>query len=378
MYFRGVKSIQTSNDLRMKIPGSWDLELDCKPDFEKAMQRIYAWYHQEMIDRPPARFSAHNAEYTISPHLKKVWPSLKERWFDAEYQVDLFIDSIKGKKFHAETFPVFWPNLGPEVYSAFHGSELEYMEVTSYSVPLIKTHEDIGRICFEKENPYFRKIEEMTLLALEKCAGRFLVGYTDLHPGMDCVAAWTDPQQLCIDLLVDPDMVKQLITLANLHFQEVYDHFDGLLKKQNQLSVTWMGIPSYGKMHIPSSDFSAMISTELYLEFVHPITVQEVKPMTHNVYHVDGKGVARHLDHILEIKEINAIQWVQGMGDDMPIMQWVPLIRKIQAAGKSVVLDLQLNELEEFIGSVNPEGIFLCIAAEESIQPEIIKRIAKW
>ena len=49
----------------MTIPGSWNLELGCKPDFEKAMQRIYAWYNQEMIDRPPILFSAHNADYVI-------------------------------------------------------------------------------------------------------------------------------------------------------------------------------------------------------------------------------------------------------------------------------------------------------------------------
>ena len=292
--------------------------------------------------------------------------------------MDLFIDSIKGKKFYAETFPVFWPNLGPEVYTAFHGSELEYMEVTSYSIPSVKNWEDINNIRFDKNNPYFKKLEEMTLLALEKCDGRYLVGYTDLHAGMDCVAAWRDPQQLCIDLLLDKDKVFQLLGLANEHFQEVFDHFDNILKAHNQPSVTWIGIPSYGKMHIPSSDFSAMISTDLYLEFIHPATIKEVKPMTHNVYHMDGKGVARHLDHILEIKEINAIQWVQGMGADMPIMQWVPLIKKIQAAGKSLVIDLQLDELEDFIASVHPEGILLCIDASENIQPDIIKRIEKW
>lgn len=100
--------------------------------------------------------------------------------------------------------------------------------------------------------------------------------------------------------------------------------------------------------------------------------------MTHNVYHLDGKGVARHIDHILELKEINAIQWVQGMGDDTPIMQWVPFIKKIQAAGKSQVLDIQLDELEDFITEVNPKGIMLCIAADEKIQPDIVKRIEKW
>jgi hypothetical protein len=218
----------------------------------------------------------------------------------------------------------------------------------------------------------------MTRLALEKCQGKFMVGYTDLHPGMDCVAAWRDPQQLCMDLLLNPVEVKQLMKMANLHFQEVFDHFDGLLKAGWQLSVTWMGIPSYGRMHIPSCDFSAMISDEQYLEFIHEATVEEVKPMSHNVYHVDGKGVARHIDHILDIREINAIQWVQGMGDDTPIMQWVPFIKKIQSAGKSLVLDIQLNELEDFIAAVDPGGIMLCIAADEGDQPDIIKRVEKW
>ena len=35
---------------------SWILELEGKPDFGTAMKRIYAWYEQEMIDRPPIRF----------------------------------------------------------------------------------------------------------------------------------------------------------------------------------------------------------------------------------------------------------------------------------------------------------------------------------
>ena len=94
---------------------SWNMEIRGKPDFEMAMRRINAWYRQEMIDRPPIRFSAHNADFTAAHLLAgRTWPDLKARWFDAEYQVDFFIESIKGRTFYAETFPVFWPNLGPK------------------------------------------------------------------------------------------------------------------------------------------------------------------------------------------------------------------------------------------------------------------------
>jgi hypothetical protein len=43
-----------------------------------------------------------------------------------------------------------------------------------------------------------------------------------------------------------------------------------------------------------------------------------------------------------------------------------------------VVVDLQLSELDEFIANMKPEGLLLCITAEESIQPDIIKRVEKW
>jgi hypothetical protein len=357
----------------------WDLELATKPDFSRAMRRINAWYQQEIIDRPPIRFSTHNAEYAASQQFRlRSWPDLKARWFDAEFQVESFIESLKDRVFLAETFPVFWPNLGPEVYAAFYGSELIYQEVTSYSVPLVVEWEDVAKIRLDIANGYFRKLEEMTRLALTQCAGRFLVGYTNLHPGADCAAAWRDPQNLCMDLLCSPEEVKKLIALATADFQKVFDHFDAMLKAQRQLSVTWMGIPSFGKLHIPSCDFSAMISAEHFRQFCLPALIQEVKPMTHNIFHLDGSGVARHLDCILELPEVNAIQWVQGMGRNVPILQWVPLLKRIQAAGKSVVVDLQVSELEPFIAAMDPEGVLLCISADPQIQPDIIKRIEKW
>ena len=173
-------------------------------------------------------------------------------------------------------------------------------------------------------------------------------------------------------------MVKKLIRKSIDDFQLIFDHFDSMLKARNQLSVTWMNIPSFGKMHIPSCDFSSMISPEQFDEFCLPILLKEVKPMTHNIFHCDGKGVANHIEGILEVPEINAIQWVQGMAEDQPIMQWIPFIKKIQAAGESVIVDLQLNELDEFITSVDRKGIYLCIGAVTEIQRDIIKRVEKW
>ena len=106
------------------------MEIKGKPDFEESMRRIEAWFNHEPLDRPPVRFSQHNSDYADLPAFEgRSWPNLKARWFDAEFQVDYFLESIKGRRFYGETFPVFWPNLGPSVYAAFHGGDLDYAEV---------------------------------------------------------------------------------------------------------------------------------------------------------------------------------------------------------------------------------------------------------
>ena len=352
--------------------------LRAKPDFEMAMKRIEAWFAGHMIDRPPVRFALHNAEYNHGPEVTVRWATLRERWFDAEYQVDSFVESMRGRVFYGETFPVFWPNLGPNVYAAFHGAELEYGEVTSWVRHCLHDWEDLGKLAFSRESLYFKKIEEMTRLALQKCPDEFLVGYTDLHGSLDCVADWRDPQQLCLDLLDSPEKVKEGVAAADRNFLPVFDYFDALLKEHGQPSVAWMDIPVRGKMHIPSCDFTSMISVEDFNTFYLPSLEAEVSQMTHNVFHLDGKGMLRHLDRILSVPGVHGIQWVQGVGDDLPIMQWLPVIRKIQAAGKGVVVDLQLDELEPFIDAMKPEGLYLCLAAEEKIQRDILERVKKW
>ena len=194
----------------------WELNLVNKPDSDMAMRRIYAWYRQEMLDRPPIRFTAHNAEYT-APHLLagRSWPDLKARWFDAEFQVDFFIESIQGAIFSCRNLSRLLAQPRPRNLCRL---PRQRVGLQGSNVLLRSTGERMGR---HGEDPfrhariaYFRKIEEMTQLALEKCNGRFLVGYTDLHGGVDCAAAWRDPQQLCMDLICSPEEVKKLIALA--------------------------------------------------------------------------------------------------------------------------------------------------------------------
>jgi hypothetical protein len=375
----------------------WSLDLEYKPDFDKAMERVYAWYEGQMIDRAPIQFTTFasfpqvgenqcptatsmTGSYKTSADAEDLPPEQwKKLWFDAEAMVDAFESAVKQVPCTAETFPIYWPNIGPIVYSAFYNIDVVFEKTTAWAKPMIHDWSDINKLQLDMNNEYFKKIEELTAIALERCKGKYMVGYTDLHPGMDCAAAWRKNESLCMDLYDAPEEVKKLLEVSIRDWHQVYDHFDETLKEHKQLSASWMGIPSFGKMHIPSCDFSAMISPDQFNEFCLPILHQEVKGMTHNIFHLDGPGVARHLDTILEVPQVQAIQWVQGVGPHEAIAEWIPLIKNIQGAGKSVVVTLKKEELADFTEAVKPEGIFLCVySGQLSEQKEILKQIEKW
>ncbi|MBM3855118.1 MAG: hypothetical protein FJ399_18515 [Verrucomicrobia bacterium] len=354
--------------------------LATKPDFALCLERIEAWFHQAVLDRPPVRFYKHNAQFDAGQPLDRArWTSLEERWFDTAYQIESFEASLVGKTFHAETFPVFTPNLGPSVYSAFYAGRLEFAETTSWYHPVLTDLDDLSVLHGDPfASPYFRNLEEQTRAALARCGDRYWVGYTDLHPSLDCIAAWRGIDALCLDLADAPEQLAPLVELSVRDFHRIFDHFDAMLQSAAQPSGTWINIPYRGKLHIPSCDVSTMLSPAHFAEFSQPQLRRELVGMHRAIYHVDGRGVARHLDAILAHPEIQAIQWVQGLGPDWPILQWLPLLRRILDAGKSVLVDVPGEELDEFMRLMPREGVFLCLGVPEGAEAATLARVARW
>jgi hypothetical protein len=370
--------------------GGWPMDLEFKPDFDQAIRRVYAWYEGEMLDRPPVWFGRDaavtgrrdpGAAFKASPGR---WPTLKDCWFDTEFIVGDFVRFCEHTTFNGETFPVYYPFLGPNVFAAcYEGVEYQFGDDTAWT--LAESDPDGGDFDytpprFDWGSPYLRQLDEMTAYALDQAQGRFMVGYTDIHPGMDWAVGVKGNDPLLFGLIEDPEGVTSLVDSCLADFLAFFERYDRMLKAAGQLSVTWMGLPSYGRWHVPSCDFSAMISPDHFQEFAYPGLKAECETMTHNIFHVDGPGVARHTDAILTLPNVKGIQWVQGAGETEPILQWVPYIQKIQEAGVGIVVSLKPEELDPLMAALRPEGLFLCVLPTQGDEQEhdILRRVARW
>jgi hypothetical protein len=102
-----------------------------------------------------------------------------------------------------------------------------------------------------------------------------------------------------------------------------------------------------------------MISGRDFRRFVQPYIREQCQRLDYSMYHLDGVGAIRHLDALLEIEELNAIQWTPGAGQPQggdPC--WHELYRRIKAIGKAVMpCWVELGELAPLLDAVGPAGV---------------------
>ena len=96
------------------------------------------------------------------------------------------------------------------------------------------------------------------------------------------------------------------------------------------------------------------------------------------IYHLDGPGALRHLDTLLEIDKLDAIQFVYGDGA-RPATRWLDVYMRIQDAGKNIHVSLDAWEVDAFIEHLRPEGVMLCTSTDTVEEADaLVAKVAKW
>lgn len=355
------------------------MPLDGIPDWEMRLARQDAFWQREVLDRPVVCFTLPRPNPDYPGPKPKTWASLRDRWMDTEYAAASALAGVMNTEYFGDALPSVWPNLGPEVFSAFFGCELEYGETTSWSLPNLNDWADADRLAFSRENFYWKKIVEMMDALMDIGQGRFYTGITDLHVGGDAIAAFRDPQQLSIDLVEAADQVQALLRRVTDTFFEVYDFYHDKLRAAGHAISTWAGIASTKKWYVPSNDFSCMISPRMFDEAFLPGIARECRHLEASMYHLDGPDALRHLDSLLGIAELNAIQWVYGAGHGRA-SDWMPVYRKCQAAGKGLQIHLALDELDFFMENLRPHGLWIGLSGVRDREQAraVLKKMMRW
>jgi len=163
---------------------------------------------------------------------------------------------------------------------------------------------------------------------------------------------------------------------------EYYDRLYEIIKDEYGGSCfsafqTW----APGRMAKVQCDFSAMISPAMFEEFEVPYLAEQCERLDYSVYHLDGPVCIQHLDLLLGIAELNAIQWTPGAGQPAAAdASYIPMYRKIRAAGKSIMVRGGApDQARKLVEELGPEGLDIAIwVGSEQEADEVVKQSFDW
>ena len=334
-----------------------------KENWTKTKERLTALWDHEIVDRACIAIPVYkgNAAYetitTMSAKLSQ--EELRKYYVDPETITREFRQKFNSTAYLGDALPCIFPYFGTCGFIQYTGSVPTYKPDTIWASEIlpepdaspIHFHEDVYKehICI---------INELTRLAHDD----YFIAMPDHCGILDGLAQLRGTENTLFDVIDNPEFleegVRKLIDIQKRAIPGFYD----AIRKNNDNGVThaWMHLWSPVPMMQIQCDFSVMLSPDDYRHFVAPELESSTEWCDRAVYHLDGQEQVRHLDCILGIDQIKMIQWTPVEGQP-PTTNFIPVLQRIQKAGKGLVLILQPWEVEIVMDQLSSRGLRMIV-----------------
>lgn len=321
-----------------------------KSNWDETKERFQHWWNGTNTGRPLMKVVGKDP-IEIPEEIKALTP--EELYTNTDKITARYRFHCEHSEFLAEAFPNVNMDIGPGCMALYLGAEPEFAWDTVWYTEIIHDLMNYGKLSYDPENKWFKKHMDMAKALNDSAQGDYYVGIPDIIENIDIVAALRGSQNVLFDLMDTPEIIKEKIEeIDDLYFQ-YYDQYYELLKdKDGGACYTMFEIWGPGRTAKIQCDFSAMISPDQYREFILPSLKKQCKKLDYSLYHLDGPDAIRHLDAIMEIDDLKALQWTCGAGQpDGGSERWYGIYDKVTAAGKSLWIQLYEGGLSDWIES---------------------------
>jgi len=329
-------------------------------DWEERFARHEAWWARERMAGPLLWVtSPRQKPLTDSP--APAAPPLPGKYVDVDYICRERRWALDTTFFGGDAFPRADVMLGPGSLALYLGGEPGFADSTIWFKPCVEDLDSAALPVFNPGNKWFRFHLDLTRRVREALGGDAYVTIPDIIESLDILAAMRDPMALLYDLMDKPAACHRWLRRINDLYQPHYDAFYDLCRDDRDRSVfAAFALLGQGKVCKVQCDFSAMISPRTFGEFYVPYVKEQMEGLDRVVFHLDGPNCICHLDQLLALDKLNAINWVAGAsapptGDPC----WFPMFKKILDAGKGLHMGIRPDAIEGLLKAVGSRGVYL-------------------
>ncbi len=332
-----------------------------KDEKKMAKERMAAWWDHEIIDRPVSAYSYRKLNLRNAAHFDNWY--LAQNFDDFATQHETFIRSVKNRYYGAEQFPRFWPNYGPGIMAAVLGVTPVFKNGTMwFDRPTnIQEIEDLLESAkINENNEWYVRLCKATRYFAEKSEGRYHVGISDIGGVLDILSSFLGPKDLIVNMRRNPNIIDSCRAIILEKTLRVYDDLQKIIDDYNLGCNAWLDVWCPKHWYPIQCDFSAMLSPKWFRRFVLPDLVAQAEHMDYAIYHLDGPNELPYVDDLIAEPSITGIQWVPGIGQaSMESDRWFPLYRKIQEAGKNLVISSSPLSVSRLYRELDPRGLYV-------------------
>lgn len=344
-----------------------------KPDWEKVKKRYEAFWAKEVIDRAVFHVTAPKPDRKCIPAPKN--PS--ERFANSDYLFESAWACLKGTYWGADALPLLPSGLGGFFPDFVFGGRPSYGE-TVWMQPAFTSLAAPGAD-FEMhfDTPYLARQEEHLRRLCAAARSNCLVMMPPVFGGMDCLAGLIGAEQLCLELAEPTPALRRALARIDAAGILLYERFRTIGVANGVEATSFLPLWAPGRYGALQCDFMVMIGQAHFLEYAMPSLRHIAAFLDHSLFHLDGAEATHHLDALLDCENLDGIQWQQGSSWDgsASILPWLPMLKRIQQAGKRVYVNCEAQEVESVMKALSSKGLFLASAAANAEQALQLERL---
>lgn len=298
------------------------------------------------------------------------------RHSDPSYIASFLRHDMARRSWPAEVLPAAWADIGTLSLVPCLGGRQSHGEDNVWYEAVIADPESHPKLAFDPLHPEWLALVARVRESARAARGDYLIGMPGICSNLDVLAELRGTQELLFDLVDRTGWVHRALREIEEAYKEAFD----LMRQEVALDDGSMAYGFFmlwgiGRVGLLQCDVSATISGDMFEEFVLPRLEAECAFLDRSLYHVDGPQALRHLDSVLGLKELNAVEWTPGpQVPDGGDPTWYELYRKILDAGKSVwVAHVKPREIAPLLDAIGTDGIYLTLenaGAEEFAEAE--------
>jgi len=329
-----------------------------KSNWEESQKRYVDWWNHKGV----VLTMWEHLEKDDAPHEKVTTPpaaeDLDQFWFDPKWRAQNLHYQLSKSSFKADILPVANTHLGPGSLAACLGAELSGGEDTIW---IRENTAFDGEIKLDVNNKWWKLHLDLLTESKRLSQGKYYVGCPDLVEGLDTLASLRGTDTVLMDMMLQPEVLEEQLQKVNDIYFEVFDRLYNIIREGDEMTFCYFSLWAPGTVSKLQSDISLMISEDDFRHFAQPYLREQAQKIDYTLYHLDGVDAMRHVDALLEIEELNAVQWTPGVGEPQGgDPRWYDLYKKILAGGKSVMANwVTLDELQPLLDNVGNQGLHI-------------------